>query len=36
MEIKAEFTRDDSDPGPDNYRVHFRCFAAWEFARRVS
>lgn len=30
IEIEAEVARDGDDPGCDKYRVHIRCFAAWE------
>jgi len=30
-EIEMEFNRDGDDPGRDNFHVHVRCFAAWEF-----
>jgi len=33
LEFEIQFARDGSSPGLDRYRVHLRCFAAWEFAR---
>jgi hypothetical protein len=34
MEFEIEFARDGDYPGLDDYHVHMRCFAAWEFERR--
>ena len=34
MEFEIEFARDGDYPGLDNFHVHVRCFAAWEFERR--
>ena len=34
VEFEIEFARDGDDPGLDNYHVHIRCFAAWQFERR--
>lgn len=36
MEFEIEFARDalTEGAGLDNYHVHIRCFAAWEFERR--
>jgi len=31
LEMEVEFGRDGDVPGCDKYRVHIRCFAAWEF-----
>jgi len=33
MEFEIQLEHDGSDPGPDKYHVHIRCFAAWEFER---
>lgn len=33
MEFEIQFAHDGSNPGLDNYHVHIRCFAAWEFER---
>lgn len=30
LELEIEFDRDDGDPEPDRYRVHVRCFSAWQ------
>jgi len=34
MEFEIEFAHDGDSPGLDKFRVHIRCFAAWEFERR--
>jgi hypothetical protein len=34
VEFELEFMRDDESRGKDNYHVHLRCFAAWEFERQ--
>jgi hypothetical protein len=34
MEFEIEFARDGDNPGLDEFHVHIRCFAAWEFERR--
>ena len=31
--FQAEFTNDGVTSGFDNYYLHYRCFAAWEFER---
>jgi hypothetical protein len=33
LECGIEFAR-EVVPGPDNFHVHVRCFAAWEFERQ--
>jgi hypothetical protein len=33
MELEIEFRHDGATPGLDRYRLHPRCFAAWEFER---
>jgi hypothetical protein len=33
MELEIEFSHDSATPGLDRYRLHPRCFAAWEFER---
>jgi hypothetical protein len=33
VEFEMEFARDAENPGPRNYHIHVRCFAAWEFER---
>ena len=33
VEIEIEFVRNGNNPGLDQYRVHLRCFAAWELER---
>jgi hypothetical protein len=34
-EFEIQFARDGGDdPGLDEFHVHIRCFAAWEFERR--
>ncbi len=33
MEFEIEFARGGDYPGLDDYHVHMRCFAAWEFER---
>lgn len=33
MEFEIRFAHDGDSPGIDNYHVHVRCFAAWEFER---
>jgi hypothetical protein len=32
MELEIEYGRNGEAPGLANYRLHVRCFAAWEFA----
>jgi hypothetical protein len=34
MEFEMEFVHDCDNPGLDKFRVHIRCFAAWEFERK--
>jgi hypothetical protein len=34
VEFEIEFDRNGDAPGPSNYHVHLRCFAAWEVERR--
>jgi hypothetical protein len=36
MEFEIEFARNGYHPGLDKFHVHIRCFAAWEFERRVN
>ena len=33
VEFEIEFVRNGNNPGLDQYRVHLRCFAAWELER---
>ena len=33
MELEIELRHDGATPGLDRYRLHPRCFAAWEFER---
>jgi hypothetical protein len=33
MEFEMRFERDGEVPGLDEFHVHVRCFAAWEFER---
>jgi hypothetical protein len=33
MEFEIQFSYDGGNPGLDQYHVHIRCFAAWEFER---
>jgi hypothetical protein len=33
LEFQIEFARDADFPGLEQYHVHVRCFAAWEFER---
>ena len=33
MEFEIQFAHDGTAPGLDNYHLHVRCFAAWEFER---
>jgi hypothetical protein len=33
VELKVEFNRHGVTPGLDSYRLHPRCFAAWELER---
>jgi hypothetical protein len=33
VEFEIEFAREGGPPAVDRYRVHTRCFAAWEFER---
>jgi hypothetical protein len=32
-EIEIEFNRHGATPGLDRYRLHYRCFTAWESER---
>ncbi len=34
MEIEVEFDRSGTSSGPERYRAHPRCFAAWELELR--
>jgi hypothetical protein len=34
MEFEVQFQKDGTQTDFDNYHVHIRCFAAWEFERR--
>ena len=34
LELEIQFARDGDAPGLDNFHVHVRCFAAWEFERK--
>jgi len=36
VEFELEFARDGDNPGLDKHHVHIRCFAAWEFERRMN
>lgn len=36
MEFELEFARDSGAPGLDKYHIHIRCFAAWQFERRLA
>jgi hypothetical protein len=36
MEFEIQFARDGNNPRLDKFHVHIRCFAAWEFERRVN
>ena len=31
LELEIEFAHEGGNPSLDTYRVHIRCFAAWEF-----
>jgi hypothetical protein len=33
-ELEIEFARDGASPRLDRFKLHIRCFAAWEFERR--
>jgi len=33
MEVEIQFARDGGKSGLDQYHLHIRCFAAWEFER---
>jgi len=33
LEFEIQFELDGDSPGLDNYHLHLRCFAAWEFER---
>jgi hypothetical protein len=33
LEFEIQFARDGDNPGLDNFHVHIRCYAAWEFER---
>ena len=33
MELEIQFARDGDNPRLDQFHVHVRCFAAWEFER---
>ena len=33
LEFEIEFARDSDYPGVDEFHVHIRCFAAWQFER---
>jgi hypothetical protein len=33
LEFKIEAARDGDNPGLDQFHVHVRCFATWEFER---
>jgi len=34
LEFEIQFARDGANPGLDNFHIHVRCFAAWEFERK--
>jgi hypothetical protein len=34
MEFEMEFAHEGDNPWLDDYHVHIRCFAAWEFERQ--
>jgi hypothetical protein len=36
MEFEIQFAHDESSPGLDEFHIHIRCFAAWEFERRTA
>ena len=36
MEFEIQFAHDGSSPGLDEFHIHIRCFAAWEFERRTA
>jgi hypothetical protein len=33
MEYELQFRHDGATPGLDRFRLHLRCFAAWEMER---
>ena len=35
MELEIEFNRHGATPGLDRYRLHTKCFAAWELERKT-
>ena len=36
MEFEIQFAHAGGNPGLDKYHIHIRCFAAWEFERRLA
>lgn len=33
VEYELEFSHDGANPGLDRFRLHLRCFSAWEMER---